>query len=72
MLKKHYKTPKIKQISLDEKILYKRAQKMLETIKIYFPTNYHAYLMNIGRTITKKLNYDNMQMSFWAKIAIFY
>ena len=42
---------------------------MLEIMKIYFPTNFQAYLMNIGRIITKKSNYDNMQMSFWAKIA---
>jgi len=47
----------------------KRAHRMLEIIKIYFPTNFQAYLMNIGRIITKKPNYGNMQMSFWAKIA---
>ena len=69
MPKMHYKTPKIKKISLDEKIMSKRAHGMLEIIKIYFPTNFQAYLMNIGRIITKKSNYDNMQMSFWAKMA---
>ena len=69
MPKMHYKTPKIKKISLDEKIMSKRAHGMLEIIKIYLPTNFQAYLMNIGRIITKKPNYNNMQMSFWAKIA---
>ena len=69
MPKMHYKTPKIKKISLDEKIMSKRAHGMLEIIKMYFPTNFHAYLMNIGQIITKKPNYDNMQMSFQAKIA---
>ena len=68
MPKMHYKTPKMKKISLDEKIMSKRAHGMLEIIKIYFPTNFQAYLMNIGQIITKKTNYDNMQMSFWAKI----
>ena len=69
MPKMHYKTLKIKKISLDEKIMSKRAHGMLEIMKIYFPTNFQAYLMNIGRIITKKPNYDNMQMSLWAKIA---
>ena len=69
MPKMHYKTPKIKKISLDEKIMSKRAHGMLEIIKIYFPTNFQAYLMNIGWIITKKPNYNNMQMSFWAKIS---
>ena len=69
MPKMHYKTPKIKKISLDEKIMFKKAHGMLEIIKIYFPTNFQAYLMNIGRIITRKPNYDNMQMSLWAKIA---
>ena len=50
----HHKTPKIKKISLDEKIMSKRAHGMLEIMKIYFPTNFQAYLMNIGRIITKK------------------
>ena len=67
MPKMHYKTPKIKKISLDEKIMSKRAHGMLEITKIYFPTNFQAYLMNIGRIITKKPNYNNMQMSFWDK-----
>ena len=69
MPKMHYKTPKIKKISLDEKIMSKSAHRRLEIIKIYFPTNFQAYLMNIGQIITKKTNYDNMQMSFWAKTA---
>ena len=48
MPKMHYKTPKIKKISLDEKIMSKRAHEMLAIIKIYLLTNFHAYLMNIG------------------------
>ena len=59
-----YKSTKIKKISLDEKMMSKRAHGMLEIMKIYFPTNFQAYLMNIGQIITKKSNYDNMQMSF--------
>ena len=64
MPKMHCKTLKISKISLDEKIMSKTAHGMLELLKIYFPTNCHAYMMNIGQIMTKKPNYDNMQMSF--------
>ena len=56
MPKMHYKTWKISKISLDEKLMSKTAHGMLEFIRIYFPTNCHAYMMNIGQIITKKRN----------------
>ena len=69
MLKMHFKTLNSRKISFDESKITKKAQGMLYFIKIYLPTNSHAYMMNIGRIITKKPVYNNMQMSFWAKLA---
>ena len=42
---------------------------MLDLMKIYLPTNFRAYMMNFGWITTKKTIYNNMQMSFLAKIA---
>ena len=50
----HFKTLKSRKISFDESKITKKAQGMLYFIKIYLPTNFHAYMMNIGRIITKK------------------
>ena len=46
----HFKTLKSRKISFDESKITKKAQGMLYFIKIYLPTNFHAYMMNIGRT----------------------
>ena len=69
MTKMHYKTPKMKKISLDEKIMSKRAHGMLEITKIYFPHKFSGITDEYWTNYTKKTNYDNMQMSFWAKIS---
>ena len=68
MLKMHCKSQKFEQKSFDDKILSKKPKKMLNLMKIYLPANFRASMMNFGWIITKKLIYDNMQMSFLAKI----
>ena len=69
-LKMQCKTKKFEEMTLDEKEILKTHHGMLDHIKIYLPTNFHAFMMNICWKMTKKPIYDNMQMSFLAKIAI--
>ena len=53
-LKLHDKTQKFDEISLDEIKITKRHQEMLDLMKLYLPTKFHAYMMIIGLIITKK------------------
>ena len=69
-LKMQCKTKKFEEMTQDEKEIPKTHYGMLDHVKIYLPTNFHAFMMNIGWKTTKKPIYDNMQMSFLAKIAI--
>ena len=64
------KTKKFEEMNLDEKEILKTHHGMLDHIKIYLLTNFHAFMMNICWKMTKKPIYDNMQMSFLAKIAV--
>ena len=63
------KTKKFKKMTLDENEIPKTHHGMLDHVKIYLLTNFHAFMMNIDRKMTKKPIYNNMQMSFLAKIA---
>ena len=42
------KTKKFEEMTLDEKENTKTHHGMLDRIKIYLPTNFHAFMMNIG------------------------
>ena len=42
------KTKKFEEMTLDEKEIPKTHHGMLDHVKIYPPTNFHAFMMNIG------------------------
>ena len=67
-LKIHFKTSKFWKINFHERKTTKSAQRMLDLLKFISQKKSYAHMMNIGQIITKKTIYDNMQMSFWAKI----
>ena len=48
MLKMQYKTKKFEEMTLGEKEIPKTHHGMLDHVKIYLPTNFHAFMMNIG------------------------
>ena len=48
MLKMQYKTKKFEEMTLGEKEIPKTHHGMLDHVKIYLPTKFHAFMMNIG------------------------
>ena len=48
MLKMQCKTKKFEKMTQDEKEFPKTHYGMLDHVKIYLPTNFHAFMMNVG------------------------
>ena len=48
MLKMQCKTKKFEKMTLGEKEILKMHHGMLDHVKIYLPTNFHAFMMNLS------------------------
>ena len=65
----HYKTPKIKKINLDEKIMSKRAHGMLEIIKNILPHKFSGIPDEYWTNYNQKNKLRQYANELWAKIA---